>query len=314
MLDVLTFYSNKFRKLRIDRARGNLAPHKPLLLLAVIDLIEQGAILENKIEPSPLIVESFLKYWNLLSLEKPRIYLPFYHLKSDKFWHLHAKIGQENLFALISQFKSISQLASIIAFANLDEDLFLLLHNPEAREVLRNTIIETFFPDKTELFRAVIAKDQEINVIENLLLENAGKKNFDSSKIVVDVKKREKAFSRAIMRLYDYTCAACHYRIVTLNGESAVDAAHIFPFKDSFDNSIGNGISLCKLHYWSFDRGLFSIDDNYKIVVATTFSESGNENFSLYKLQAKLIFLPKEKLFCPSIIMLRWHRKNLFSK
>src|SRR4028118_179275 len=104
MPDTLTFYAGKFGKIRIDRARGSPAPHKPLLLLAVIDLIEQGAILENKIEPSPQLVESFLKYWNLLSIEKPRIFLPFYHLKSDKFWHLHAKQGQENLLAK-TQFK-----------------------------------------------------------------------------------------------------------------------------------------------------------------------------------------------------------------
>ena len=173
MPDVLTFYSNKFRKLRIDRARGNPAPHKPLLLLAVIDLIEQGAILENKIEPSPQLVEAFLKYWNLLSLEKPRIYLPFYHLKSDKFWYLHAKTGQENLLATISQFKSMSQLASVIAFASLDEDLFLLLHNSQAREVLRQTIIETYFPDKAELFRAAINENQQINALENLLIKTA---------------------------------------------------------------------------------------------------------------------------------------------
>jgi putative restriction endonuclease len=50
--DVLTFYLSKITKLRIDRARGNPAPHKPLFLLAVIDLIEQGVILD-KIEPSP---------------------------------------------------------------------------------------------------------------------------------------------------------------------------------------------------------------------------------------------------------------------
>jgi len=77
MPDVLTLYSNKFRKLRIDRARGNPAPHKPLLLLAVIDLIEQGAILKNKIEPSPLIVKSFLKYWNLLSIENRKFIYRF---------------------------------------------------------------------------------------------------------------------------------------------------------------------------------------------------------------------------------------------
>lgn len=312
MPDVLTFYLNKFQKLRIDRARGN-APHKPLLLLTIIDLIEQGKIFENKIEVSPLIVESFLKYWNLLSLDKPRIFLPFFHLKSDKFWHLHAKAGQENLLATISQFKSMAQFAGIVEYANLDEDLFLLLHNAQSREVLRQTVIETYFPDKAKLFRAAIAENQEINGIENLLFENAEKKNFDSSKIIADVKKRKKAFSRAIMRIYDYTCAACHCRIITLNGEAAVDAAHIFPFHQSRDDSIGNGVSLCKLHHWSFDRGLFSIDDDYKIIVAATFSESGNEDFSLHKLQSKLMFLPKEKPFRPSLTMIRWHRENIFN-
>ena len=61
MPNVIEFYLNKIGKLCIDRARGNPAPHKPLLLLAVIDLIEQAVILENKIEPSPQIVEAFLK-------------------------------------------------------------------------------------------------------------------------------------------------------------------------------------------------------------------------------------------------------------
>lgn len=308
MPDVLTFYSNRFRKLRIDRARGNPAPHKPLLLLAVIDLIEQGAILENKIEPSPLIVESFLKYWNLLSLDKPRIYLPFYYLQSEKFWHLQAKNGRT-----IFPFKSMSQLANVVAFASLDDDLFLLLHKTEAREAIRKTIIETYFPDKAELFRAAIAENQEINVIENLLLENAEKKSFDETKIIPATPKRNAAFRRAIFRIYNYTCAACRLRIVTLDGEAGVQAAHIFPFKQSFDDSIGNGISFCHLHHWCFDRGLFSIDDDYKIIVAANFQESGNENFLIRKLQANPIVLPKEKPLRPSLTMLRWHRQNTFN-
>jgi putative restriction endonuclease len=313
MPDVLSFYLNKIAKLRIDRARGNPAPHKPLLLLAVIDLIEQGAVLENKIEPSPQFVEAFLKYWNLLSIEKPRIFLPFYYLKSDKFWHLHARSGQENLLATIHQFKSMSQLASIVSFASLDEDLFLLLHKADTREALRKTIIETYFPEQAELFRAAIAENQEINVIENLLLENAEKKSFDETKIIPTTPKRSAAFRRAIFRIYNYTCAACHLRIVTLDGEAAVQAAHIFPFKQSFDDSIGNGISLCHLHHWCFDRGLFSIDDDYKIIVAANFQESGNENFLIRKLQANPIFLPKEKPLRPSLTMLRWHRQNTFN-
>lgn len=313
MMDILIQYLNKIEKIRIDRSHGKPAPHKPILLLAVIDLFEQGAITNNQIEPSPQIVESFLKYWHLVSLEKPRIFLPFFHLKSDKFWHLHTKAGNEQLLAMTKQVNSMIHLAHIIAFASLDEDLFLLLHRAEAREVFRQKIIEVYFPEKTELFRAVIAENREINNIENLLLESAENKRPDISKNITNSPKRNIAFRRAIIRLYNYTCAACRLRIITLDGETVVEAAHIFPFAKSFDDSIGNGLSLCPLHHWSFDKGLFSIDDNYKIIVGTNFEESGSEPFLLNSLQSKEILLPKEKPFQPSISMIRWHRENAFT-
>ena len=310
MQNSLPYYQRKFETLRIDRTHGEPAPHKPILLLAVIDLMEEGAINENKIYPSPLLVETFLKYWYLVRDDRPRIEYPFKYLKSEKFWHLHAKEGQYEKLVKNREFNSFSQLAETIDYASLDEELFVYLQYLATREVLRYTIIQKYFLKHSELFRAAIDDSRDITFIENLLLDNAEMKGFDLSKEVADEKKRERGFSRLVKRLYDFTCAACHYRIITANGEAAVDAAHIFPFKESFDDSIGNGISLCKLHHWAFDRGLFSINDNYKMIVAASFSESGNEHFSLHNLQSKTILLPKEKPFRPSISMLRWHREN----
>lgn len=313
MSNVLTYYLNKIERLRIDRSHGIPAPHKPILLLAVTDLIEEGAITNNKIELSPQLVESFLKYWYLVHLDKPRIFLPFFHLKSDKFWHLYAKAGNEQLLATTKQINSMTHLASIVAFANLDENLFLLLHRADAREVIRQKIIEVYFPEQAEKFRLAISENQEINSIENLLLKEAEKKTPDTSKVVTDTPKRNIAFRRAIIKLYDYTCAACRLRIITLDGETAVEAAHIFPFAQSFDDSIGNGLALCPLHHWSFDKGLFSIEDNYKMIVSTNFEESGDEAFLLRSLQSREIYLPKEKPFRPSLTMIRWHRQNAFN-
>lgn len=312
MPDILTHYLNKIERLRTARISGKPAPHKPILLLAVIDLFEQGLITNNRIEPSPQIVESFLKYWHLVSLEKPRIFLPFFHLKSDKFWHLHAKAGNEKLLAMTKQMNSMTHLASVVEFASLDEDLFLLLHRADAREAFRRKIIEVYFPEQAEMFHAVIADNREINNIEHLLLESAEKENPEIAKTVADTPKRNIAFRRVIIRLYNYTCAACRLRIITLDGETAVEAAHIFPFAKSFDDSIGNGLSLCPLHHWSFDKGLFSIDDDYKMIVSNNFEETGNEAFLLRSLKAKEIYLPKEKPFHPSLTMIRWHRENMF--
>lgn len=313
MSKTLPYYLNKIEKLRIDRSHGKPAPHKPLLILTIIDLFEEDEFSENKIEPTPRFVEGFLKYWHLVSLEKPRIFLPFFHLKSDKFWHLHAKDGNEKLLKQTRQMNSMSHLASVVEYASLDEELFLILHRAEAREAIRQKVLETYFPKQIEIFRAVIAENQEINNIEHLLLESAEKENPEISKEVHDTPKRNIAFRRAIIRLYDYTCAACRLRIITLDGETCVEAAHIFPFAKSYDDSIGNGLSLCPLHHWSFDKGLFSIDDNYKMIVSKNFEETGNEAFLIQNLEKQEIHLPKEKPFRPSLTMVRWHRENTFS-
>lgn len=300
----LDFYLNKIRNLNRNRNHGTSAPHKPLLILAAIDLIEQGKVLNNQILPNTEFVEAFLKYWNLIRSDRPRIFLPFYHLKSDGFWHLHAKSN-----GTIYAFRSMTQVAENVAFASFDDDLFALLLHPIEREAIRQTIIEIYFADDAEVFRAAIGEDQRNFSLDNLLSEQA---NLETAR-TFDKPKRSRLFRGVIMRLYDYTCAACRFRLVTLDGMTAVDAAHIVPFSVSHDDGIGNGLALCKLHHWAFDNGLISIDDKFCLLVSITFEESGNEYFALNNLQSKSIFLPKEKPFRPSISMLRWHRENAFA-
>ena len=117
-----------------------------------------------------------------------------------------------------------------------------------------------------------------------------------------------------VVRNYDEAIAWFTDKLgFTLDGETAVEAAHIYPFAQSYDDSIGNGLSLCPLHHWTFDKGLFSIDDNYKMIVSKNFDESGNEAFLIKNLETKEILLPKEKPFRPSLTMIRWHRKNTFA-
>jgi putative restriction endonuclease len=39
-------------RLKVDRASGDPAPHKPLLLLVVLDLAEQGLLPPEELEPA----------------------------------------------------------------------------------------------------------------------------------------------------------------------------------------------------------------------------------------------------------------------
>lgn len=312
MPDALAYYLNKIKKLRIDRAHGKPALHKPTLLLTVLDLIEQGEVIENKILPVPQLVDTYLKYTSRIGLVPPRPFLPFFHLKSSGFWHLHARRGQETLFAVINQFKSMSQVAQVIAFASLDEDLFLLFLKPETREVIRQAIIETYFGEQGEIVRTIVNENHQVSQLEEILLRQATQKVPIAQKEIPETPLRSVAFRGVIMRLYNYTCAACRLRVITLNGASAVDAAHIIPFSESHDDGIGNGLALCKLHHWAFDVGMIAIDDRYKILVSPAFEEESSKEMSIKALGGRGIMLPPQKPFFPALHSVRWHRNNKF--
>ena len=63
-------------------------------------------------------------------------------------------------------------------------------------------------------------------------------------------------------------CSLTRYRFSTVDNESIVDAAHIHSFSDSGNNDPRNGLALCKNAHWLFDRGLWTLSDDYKVVVA----------------------------------------------
>ena len=50
---MLSRYEDAFSDLNVGRSRGHEKPHKPIMLLAVMDLIESGRIRENQIEFEP---------------------------------------------------------------------------------------------------------------------------------------------------------------------------------------------------------------------------------------------------------------------
>ena len=113
------------KRLRVDRAHG-VAPHKPLLLLAVIELIDRGQIQENKIPLSPDLAETFIKYWSKVTGRKPNIALPFFHLKSDGFWRLYPNPGYEKALEVADRITAVSRLREVVAYASLEDDLFVL--------------------------------------------------------------------------------------------------------------------------------------------------------------------------------------------
>jgi len=65
MDDKLALYLKYFKKLNRSRVNGG-APHKPILLLSLVNLFEQNLLSTKFIEVTPELVAAFRGNWNKL--------------------------------------------------------------------------------------------------------------------------------------------------------------------------------------------------------------------------------------------------------
>lgn len=96
MFDNLKYYAHCFSKLKRDMSNGP-APHKPVLLLSVINLFETGILYGPHIPITPELVATFRSIWTQLVMTRhdPIFALPFSHMRSEPFWKLVANPGCE---------------------------------------------------------------------------------------------------------------------------------------------------------------------------------------------------------------------------
>ncbi len=66
------------------------APHKPVLLLSLIDYIEEVGLTDNRFPISERLGDIFIRNWNLVvdTKNKCDITLPLFHLQNDHLWRL----------------------------------------------------------------------------------------------------------------------------------------------------------------------------------------------------------------------------------
>lgn len=79
---------------------------------------------------------------------------------------------------------------------------------------------------------------------------------------------RDRAFAGVVKAAYADTCAITGLRIINGGGRSEVQAAHIRPVAENGPDSIRNGLALSGTVHWMFDRGLLSVDDDFRLLVA----------------------------------------------
>lgn len=319
-MTTLDDYVAKFSRLRTykDRNRwstltGHQAPHKPFVLLSVMDLMAEGVITKNFIEPSLELLDTFNRYWARIMPVESRTTMayPFPRLRTDGFWNLIPNPGFESQINM--DFSSMSRLREVCSGATVDPELFSFLMNSVSREKLRAVLVTTYFSPEIQ---PVLLEQGQVNVAayaysRELITEAAdGSEAWNEGETAVAV--RNQGFRKAIVTLYDHRCALCGIRMLTPEGHTVVEAAHIKPWRESQDDKPTNGLALCRLCHWSFDEGLMSVGKHYEVLVSRRVQLEQNLPGHILTLSDRPIFSPDEPVFHPSQGNFEWHRKTLF--
>ena len=126
-------------KQKITKGKANIA--KPIMLLTILNMIDRGELLENRIVYNDLLKDRYVATLNGYTKDLTPLRYPFYYMRNDGFYHI---MGQTNL-----KTPSEGYILRNISYAYLDPELWDLLQDPQTRDEFREAIVSHYLkPDK----------------------------------------------------------------------------------------------------------------------------------------------------------------------
>ena len=135
-------YVSLFSALHTAKIAGKNAPHKAVLLLSIIDLVEAGIITSPRIELSEALQGTFARVWRRYIgtslIFQPKVATPFWHMQNEPFYRLFMNNGQQ--IAGGTGRYSVTWLREN-TYAMIDPELLKLMQDQNARAELRTVLI-----------------------------------------------------------------------------------------------------------------------------------------------------------------------------
>lgn len=312
---------SQLTSLRRAPTKFGQAPHKPILLLAVLEAFENGEITDNWIEINEALLTRFYDLWKLLvqTENTPNFSLPFYHMSHEKgeFWKLIVIPGMFIPTTKSNSITSFSALKASVLAAELSAEFYYEITDALSREKLKQALLNRYFPNfSRNSIKTVVRYSQEIE--KQILYDPA--ENY-ARKVLRQIESetteareellilRSHIFRKAVLAVYNKQCAVSGLKIESIRETFLIDACHIIPFAKIPDDTIRNGIALSPTFHRAFDTGLIAIDDDYRLLVHPKLIDH-NPSAGIRQYDRKTIILPKQKQFYPSLQRLAEHRKR----
>jgi putative restriction endonuclease len=288
---------HRLAHLHVYNAKHGTAPHKPLLLLVLLDLADEHALPEL-LPLSPELAFRFAAYWSVVAhrrTQRPDVRFPFHHLQSDGFWVSLDASGQP------------SANRKLTTTGRLNPDFLQFLAVAENRVRAMQILVETYFPADERLgLYALMGCEPPTDSDRQSAMDEIQRGEWQG-------RGRDARFRLSVVAAYDYSCALTGLSIMTVEAASIVDAAHIHAFSDSRNDDPTNGLALCKNAHWLFDQGIWTVADDYTARVAIgCFKEICPDQKALASYHGQPLRLPRDERRWPNREHLAWHRQRRF--
>jgi hypothetical protein len=129
----------------------------------------------------------------------------------------------------------------------------------------------------------------------------------------VTKEKRDQAFKRVVLEQYGYQCAVTGLKYHSGNLIEA-QAAHIISKSKKGSDDPRNGITLSRTAHWAFDKGIFTISDQYEIIVHPKAKNASLNKFTIMDMHGIQINLPEDENYYPHPEAIEWHKREVFDR
>ncbi|MBM96337.1 MAG: hypothetical protein CMI09_10910 [Oceanospirillaceae bacterium] len=284
----------RLQTLNTATVSGKRAPHKPLLILVALGEWQRGHRVIRFADIEKRLIR-LLKAWAPPIKSAPNATKPWWHLKSDGLWHIH---DLERL-ALSQNIRSYRQ--STASFSN--DVLAWLDTDTSAIHTIAGLILQQHFLPTT--YQSVL--DQcGLDIPAPFELESPNQIKDSAN---AQQRYRAASFRHDVLKAYDYRCAVSGFQI-TLGGSAiACEAAHIQAHAFNGPDTVDNGLALEPTLHTLFDRGIWSLSDDHRILISQEFSGSDIGLERIRSLSGQRIREPLAGQPKLNVDYIRWHRE-----
>ena len=143
-----------------NKYRGQVAPHKAMMLIAVMEEVANGHITNGFVPLNDTMVRAFESAWKRYvgssSVFNPVFATPFFHLGNEPFWEL-----MKSNHYIVKKEYSLGALRESFFGAKLPDDLFGYMEDKYSRQLLKRVLLEKYIPNNQEIESSMMVAESE---------------------------------------------------------------------------------------------------------------------------------------------------------